>query len=217
MKVAVVGLGRVGLPLALFLESLGMKVIGVDRDVSLIAKLRQRVMPFHEEGCDALISESAIEFTESAQQVREADYIVITVGTPLYNHIEADLASVRAVCTELIPVLRPGQTIILRSTVAPETTLYIRRFLEMRTGLACVAAPVEQTLLDMQASERFAPQRQRARSEPRFLGARLRSSAGSRRASIRPKPRRPSTRRSRRWRARASGAQRLRARLERPF
>ena len=135
MKVAVVGLGRVGLPLALFLESLGMKVIGVDRDVSLIAKLRQRVMPFHEEGCDALISESAIEFTESAQQVREADYIVITVGTPLYNHIEADLASVRAVCTELIPVLRPGQTIILRSTVAPETTLYIRRFLEMRTGL----------------------------------------------------------------------------------
>jgi UDP-N-acetyl-D-mannosaminuronic acid dehydrogenase len=135
MKIAVIGLGRVGLPLALVLESLGMKVIGIDRDVPLVGTLRKRVMPFREEGCDELLATSAIQFTDSIREVREADYIVITVGTPLYNHIEADLGSVRAVCSELVHVVRPGQTIILRSTVAPETTLYIRQFLEMHTRL----------------------------------------------------------------------------------
>ena len=136
MKVAVIGLGRVGLPLALFCESLGMKVIGIDRDKRMIDGLRKKVMPFHEEGCDELLGASAILFTDRIQQARGADYIVITVGTPLYNHIEADLGSVRAVCKDLIAVLRPGQTIILRSTVAPETTLYIRRYLEMNTQLS---------------------------------------------------------------------------------
>ena len=107
MKVAVIGLGRVGLPLALFCESLGMKVIGIDRDKRVIDGLRKMVMPFHEEGCETkLLGASAILFTDQIQQAREADYIVITVGTPLYNHIEADLGSVRAVCKDLIAVLR---------------------------------------------------------------------------------------------------------------
>jgi len=135
MNVAVIGVGRVGLPLALFLESLGMKVTGIDRDAGMLAQLRKKTMPFHEEGCAELLAESSIRFTDSIADARESDYIIITVGTPLYNHIEADLGSVRAVCTELIPILRPGQMVILRSTVAPETTLYIRQFLEMHTGL----------------------------------------------------------------------------------
>lgn len=136
MKVAVVGLGRVGLPLALFLESLGMKVTGIDRDVPMLELLRKKKMPFHEEGCDELLRSSEITFTDSILEAREADYIVITVGTPLYNHIEADLGSVRAVCRDLVSVLRPGHTVLLRSTVAPETTLYIRNYLEMHTGLS---------------------------------------------------------------------------------
>ena len=55
MKVAVIGLGRVGLPLALFCESLGMKVIGIDRDKGMVDGLRKKIMPFHEEGCDELL------------------------------------------------------------------------------------------------------------------------------------------------------------------
>ncbi len=135
MSIAIIGLGRVGLPLALFLESLGMTVVGVDKNQELLEILRTKTMPFREEGCDELMRQSNIKFTDSIDAVRETDYIIITVGTPLYNHIEADLACIRAVANDLVSVLRPGHVILLRSTVAPETTRFLKQYLELNTLL----------------------------------------------------------------------------------
>src|SRR5262245_28360876 len=135
MRVAIIGLGRVGLPLGLFLDSLGVEVIGIDRDPALLALLRERTMPFKESGCDELLMTANITFNDSVSAAREAEYIIVTVGTPLYNHIEADLAFVKAVASDLVNVLRPGHMILLRSTVAPETTLFLKNYLEHRTSL----------------------------------------------------------------------------------
>lgn len=134
MHVAIIGLGRVGLPLALFLESLGIKVTGIDRDPKLLATLRERRMPFHETGCDELIKLSKMNLSESIAAARDAEYIIITVGTPLHNHIEADLGYIKMVAQDLVAVLKRGHMVILRSTVAPETTLFLKQYLERHTG-----------------------------------------------------------------------------------
>jgi UDP-N-acetyl-D-mannosaminuronic acid dehydrogenase len=134
MHVAIIGLGRVGLPLALFFDSLGVKVTGIDRDQKLLASLREKRMPFHEVGCDELLRVSKMQVSDSIAAAREATYIIITVGTPLHNHIEADLNYLKMVAQDLVAVLKRGHVVILRSTVAPETTLFLKQYLERHTG-----------------------------------------------------------------------------------
>ena len=137
-SVAVVGLGRVGLPLALSFASKGLRVIGVERDGRVRACLAEKRMPFHEPGCDALLERHALELVADVGDIaceHAPDYVVITVGTPLQAHIECDLGQIAAVATGLAKILRKGQTIVLRSTVAARTTEYVGRMLEKDTGL----------------------------------------------------------------------------------
>ena len=92
-------------------------------------------MPFWEAGCQDLLDKSEIRETDSVKTLSEVESIIITVGTPLNQHIESDLSSVRAVIRDLLKVLRPEQLLVLRSTVAPETTAYLKKFLELNSNL----------------------------------------------------------------------------------
>lgn len=134
-KVAIIGIGRVGLPFALYLESLGFKITGIDKDRSLLSMLRDKIMPFVEAGCDELLKNSQGLFTNEIAAVENVDYILITVGTPLMPHIETDLSNVESVLRSIIPHLHPGQCIILRSTVAPKTTEYVKTLIETLTNM----------------------------------------------------------------------------------
>jgi UDP-N-acetyl-D-mannosaminuronic acid dehydrogenase len=60
---------------------------------------------------------------------------VITIGTPSFSHIESDMRQVRAAVDDLLPMLRPGHALILRSTIAPGTTEFVAAYLEKRRGL----------------------------------------------------------------------------------
>lgn len=136
LRVAVIGTGRVGLPLALSLLESGLDVIGVDVD----PRLRQAVnddrrMPFHEPGFDTLVASGRLRIVEKIVQAGDVDCFVVTVGTPLLHHIETDLAAVTRVARELGTLLRPGHTIVMRSTTAPRTTRYVRTILERESGL----------------------------------------------------------------------------------
>ena len=133
-RVGVVGIGRVGLPLALALREAGFDVFGIDRDEALLAAVAERRMPFREPGFDELLSETGLEAGSSYEPVGTADAVVITVGTPLKAHIETDLAQLRSVLGEILPRLRKGALLVLRSTVAPGTTEYVARLLKSRHG-----------------------------------------------------------------------------------
>jgi UDP-N-acetyl-D-mannosaminuronic acid dehydrogenase len=128
MHVAIIGLGRVGLPLALFIESLGIRVTGIDRDQKILNAIREKRMPFQETGCDELMKVTKMQVSDSIAAAREAEYIIITVGTPLHAHIEADLNYLKMVVQDLVPVLKRGHVVLLRSTVAPETTLFLKQY-----------------------------------------------------------------------------------------
>ena len=134
-----IGLGRVGLPLALSFADRGLRVLGVDHDPAVLASVRAGRMPFEESGTQELLERvmagGRLELAERAADAARADDIVITIGTPSFSHIESDLRGVRAVVDDLLPMLRPGQALILRSTIAPGTTEFVAGYLEKQRGL----------------------------------------------------------------------------------
>jgi UDP-N-acetyl-D-mannosaminuronic acid dehydrogenase len=132
--VSVIGLGRVGLPLALCFADAGLRVLGVDKDPERLQSLREKRMPFKEPGTDELLSRVQLDVTAHAADAARADAIVLTLGTPSFSHIEIDMGDIRSVLDDLLPVLREGQTIVLRSTVAPGTTEFVAGYLEKHRG-----------------------------------------------------------------------------------
>lgn len=133
--VCIVGTGRVGLPLGLSLMESGAHAVGLDRDATLREEVNAGKMPFAEPGYTELVRSRKFQIHGSPAIVAQARVVVITVGTPLHNHIETDLGQVRAVLESIRPHIRPGQLICLRSTVAPGTTRYVARWLERNTKL----------------------------------------------------------------------------------
>jgi UDP-N-acetyl-D-mannosaminuronic acid dehydrogenase len=132
-RVCVVGIGRVGLPLALALQEAGFEVVGIDRDPELLASIRRHEMPYHEPGFDELLAGKGLLVSEGFEPVAAADAVVVTVGTPLREHIETDLRQVQSVVDQIAPRLKPGALLVLRSTIAPGTTEFVRRTVEART------------------------------------------------------------------------------------
>ena len=132
--VSVIGLGRIGLPLALVFADAGLKVLGVDTDAERLAAVRERRMPFKEPGTDEVLARVELDVSERAAEAAQADAIVLTLGTPALSHIEIDMGDIRTVLDDLLPHLRAGHVIVLRSTVAPGTTEFVAGYLEKKRG-----------------------------------------------------------------------------------
>jgi UDP-N-acetyl-D-mannosaminuronic acid dehydrogenase len=138
-QVAVIGLGRVGLPLALSFAGHGIRTLGIDNDMTIIDSLRAGRMPFEESGTQELLDQvtasGMFELADRAADAARAQDIVLTIGTPSFSHIESDLSQVRAVIDDLLPHLAPGHGIHLRSTIAPGTTEYVAGYIAKRRNL----------------------------------------------------------------------------------
>jgi UDP-N-acetyl-D-mannosaminuronic acid dehydrogenase len=137
--ISVIGLGRVGLPLALCFADRGLHVIGVDHDPAVTGPLREGQMPFEEPGAqemlDRVLAAGRLELADRAEAAARAQDIVLTLGTPSFSHIESDLSQIRAALDDLLPLLAPGHALILRSTIAPGTTEFVAGYLEKRRDL----------------------------------------------------------------------------------
>ena len=138
-EVSVVGLGRVGLPLALSFADRGLSTVGVDRDRAILDSVRAGTMPFHERGTQELLDRvgrgDLFALSDRIEDAAEARHIVLTLGTPTFSHIEIDISDIRSALDALLPVLRPGHHIVLRSTVAPGTTDFVAGYIEQQRGL----------------------------------------------------------------------------------
>jgi UDP-N-acetyl-D-mannosaminuronic acid dehydrogenase len=132
---SVIGLGRVGLPLALSFADRGLRVLGVDNDPDRLGAIRDGRMPFEETGMqDVLDRVGSIDVSERAADAARAKHIVITLGTPSFSHIEIDLSQIRSVLDDLLGHLQPGHSLTLRSTIAPGTTDFVAGYLEKHRG-----------------------------------------------------------------------------------
>jgi UDP-N-acetyl-D-mannosaminuronic acid dehydrogenase len=131
--VSVIGLGRVGLPLALSFADRGLSVIGIDSDPARLGSVRAGTMPFDETGAQELLNRVAasgrLSLSEHVADAASASHIVITLGTPSFSHIEIDMRDIRSALDDLLGALRPGHALTLRSTVAPGTTDFVAGYL----------------------------------------------------------------------------------------
>ena len=136
--VAVIGLGRIGLPLAITFADHGLSVLGVDKDADRLETLRAGRMPFKEPGTEEplarVLETEQLALSERAADAAQAEAIVLTLGTPSFSHIEIDMSDIRTVLDALLPHLREGHLLVLRSTVAPHTTEFVAGYLEKNRG-----------------------------------------------------------------------------------
>lgn len=124
--VAVIGLGRVGLPLAIGFARGGLHVRGVEVDAQRRAAIELGKMPFLERDADQQLLEAVgsgrLRVSEdAAEAVPDADAVVLCVGTPLGADRRPNYAELREALERLVPHLRPGQLLVQRSTVSPGT------------------------------------------------------------------------------------------------
>jgi UDP-N-acetyl-D-mannosaminuronic acid dehydrogenase len=77
-----------------------------------------------------------LAFSERVVDAAQADHIVITLGTPSFSHIEIDMRDIRSALDDLLPVLRAGHALVLRSTIAPGTTDFVAGYLAKHRGFA---------------------------------------------------------------------------------
>jgi UDP-N-acetyl-D-glucosamine dehydrogenase len=139
-RVAVIGLGYTGLPLALALVRAGFPVLGVDTDPEKPRLLRQRrsyIRQIPDADIAAACATGRFEATGDRQRLAEADAIIICVPTPLSRQREPDLQFVIGTATAILDTLRPGQLVILESTTWPGTTGEVVRPILERSGLRC--------------------------------------------------------------------------------
>ncbi|MFD9737232.1 nucleotide sugar dehydrogenase [Umezawaea sp. NPDC059074] len=139
-RVAIIGFGYVGSCLGVTLAERGVSVIGIDSNASLVGELRAGRSPIPEPGLsDALArlaDDPALTVTTDHDRVRDADVVIITVGTPVDEHGVLLVEQLEEVCLRLSTRLRAGQLVLLKSTVSPGTTRETVVPLLERGGLA---------------------------------------------------------------------------------
>ena len=132
-SVAIVGLGRVGLPLGLYLAGRDCTVHGLDIDAARVETLSRGEFPFMEEGGEAALTRHLNKTFFPGTDYRvieESEVIILTLGTPVDEHMNPVFEQLEKSVDALIPHLRQGQLLILRSTVSPGTTDLLARHLE---------------------------------------------------------------------------------------
>lgn len=125
LRVAVIGLGYVGIPLALAFVDAGSDVVGVDVDASRLAYLASGRSPVDTASDRALakaLAAGRLQLEDAATDLRCVDAILICVPTPLRTGDRPDTRHIETVCGRLAATLRRGQLVVLCSTTYPGTT-----------------------------------------------------------------------------------------------
>ena len=120
VKLALVGLGYVGLPLALEFAK-KITVIGFDINEGCLAKMREGIDPSKELE-QVAFENTDIKFTSSIEELREASFFIVAVPTPIDKHNQPDLTSLLDATRSVAKVLKKGDYVVYESTVYPGCT-----------------------------------------------------------------------------------------------
>jgi UDP-N-acetyl-D-mannosaminuronic acid dehydrogenase len=125
------GAGHVGLPLSLVLADSGARVGIYDIDAAKLERLVGGEMPFMENGADELLkrvnASGRLAVGAHPSMVARADAVIVVIGTPVDEFLGPSMTVFERSADEITPYLRPGALIILRSTVYPGTTAYVKQ------------------------------------------------------------------------------------------
>lgn len=137
-RIAVIGIGYVGLPLAVGFAQAGFPVVGVDVDEKKVASVnggRSYIGDVTDEELRPHVQVGRLQATTDYEVLREMDAIFICVPTPYDAQRAPDLSYIRAAAEGIRPRLQPGQLIVLQSTTYPGTTEEIVQPILEQSGL----------------------------------------------------------------------------------
>jgi UDPglucose 6-dehydrogenase len=138
VRIAVIGMGHVGLPTALGFASMGWRVLGVDSSESLVSMIQAGRVPFYEPGMDELLKQQLgknfFPLADMDQAIREATILFLCVGTPQKENGQADLSQVEAAARTIAHNLNGYKLIVEKSTVPAITAQWICRTIRRFTA-----------------------------------------------------------------------------------
>ena len=138
-EVAIVGLGYVGIPLALGFVDSGCRVLGLDSDSGRVLELQNGHSPLSHLSSDIVgkaLQTGRLEFTTDKSKLADCEAIIICVPTPLRKHQDPDLSHILDAGSQIAPHLRRGMPVSLESSTYPGTTREdLRAVLEKGSGL----------------------------------------------------------------------------------
>ena len=138
-KLSLVGLGYVGMPIAVAFSNRGINVIGFDLNEKKIDLYKNGIDPTHEVG-DEGIKKCKVEFTSDEKKLREAKFHIVAVPTPVNDDHTPDLSPVEGASRVLGRNLTRGSVVVFESTVYPGVTEEVCvPILEKESGLTCGA------------------------------------------------------------------------------
>ena len=130
------GGGHVGLPLSLSLAKAGLRVGVYDTNRATLERISAGEMPFLENGADELLREllptGRLELGADAEMIGRTDQLIVVVGTPVDEFLGPSMTIFEKTVDQIAPHLRDGALVVLRSTVYPGTTGFVRQHLEAR-------------------------------------------------------------------------------------
>ena len=136
-KLSLVGLGYVGMPIAVEFAKRGVKVVGFDLNAQKIALYRQGIDPTREVG-DEAVRTSTVEFTADPAALREARFHIVAVPTPVNHDHTPDLSPLEGASRLLGRNLTRGSVVVFESTVYPGVTEEVCvPILEKESGMKC--------------------------------------------------------------------------------
>ena len=135
-KISLVGLGYVGMPIAVAFAK-KVKVVGFDLNAEKIALYKKGIDPTKEVG-NEVIRNTTVEFTSDAEKLKEAKFHIVAVPTPVNDDHTPDLTPVEGASRILGRNLQKGSVVVFESTVYPGVTEEICvPILEKESGLKC--------------------------------------------------------------------------------
>ena len=120
IKIAIIGLGYVGMPLAAAFSS-KFKVFGFDLNSTRINELKSgfdRTLELDESAMKKVL-ESGMSFSSELDSIKEANFFIVTVPTPIDEHKNPDLSPLKGASTSVAKVLKKGDIVVFESTVYP--------------------------------------------------------------------------------------------------
>lgn len=117
--IAVIGLGYVGLPLALLAAKRNYNVIGLDNDPKKVELIKNGYSPFLDEQIESELINQKITVTTDFKSVSQAEIIIICVPTPVFENHLPNLNLLTNACKNISPFIKMGSLIVIESTVNP--------------------------------------------------------------------------------------------------
>ena len=139
-QIAVIGLGYVGLPLAVELSKRGFEVTGIDTDTDRVNNVKNSIpyiLDVEIKDIKKLVERDSLRPTTDFRKLSSADVIIICVPTPLKRKYQPNISYIKQAVKQIKLRLRAGQLVILESTTYPGTTNEIILPMLESTGLKC--------------------------------------------------------------------------------